>query len=283
MRRPKPRIGNQQGVRSGVYYLLMILILAHLLPAAIAHWGSGKHVQPGIQVHTLLQGQLDSIRTLLEKKRGWALQPMDPNHLDDYRGYLLGIPARALDCLYAHRSRWGRLENMDQFRKVSGLPDTTCSRLELVFRFPEGFRTDGKTALKTTARGKDLNAVTAADLRTIPGIGPVFSRRIVRFRKVLGGFLHPDQLYDVYGLEPEVARRVMQAFPLNSIPRISRLDINKARADQLASLAYLTRRMAEAIITHRDSAGPFRNAEDLRAVRGLPQDRIDRIALYLKF
>ena len=50
----------------------------------------------------------------------------------------------------------------------------------------------------------ELNMAAAEDLRSLPGVGPVLSQRIVRFRDVLGGFHHIDDLYEVYGLDSSV-------------------------------------------------------------------------------
>ncbi len=50
----------------------------------------------------------------------------------------------------------------------------------------------------------ELNMAAAEDLRSLPGVGPVLSQRIVRFRDVLGGFHDIDDLYEVYGLDSSV-------------------------------------------------------------------------------
>ena len=50
----------------------------------------------------------------------------------------------------------------------------------------------------------ELNMAAAEDLRLLPGVGPVLSQRIVRFRDVLGGFHNIDDLYEVYGLDSSV-------------------------------------------------------------------------------
>ena len=44
----------------------------------------------------------------------------------------------------------------------------------------------------------------AQDLEVLPGLGPVLSKRIVRFREMLGGFHDIDNLYEVYGLDSNV-------------------------------------------------------------------------------
>ena len=42
----------------------------------------------------------------------------------------------------------------------------------------------------------------------MPGIGSVLSRRIVKFRDALGGFVSIDQLYKVYGLDSSVIKNI---------------------------------------------------------------------------
>ncbi|MFC4666026.1 ComEA family DNA-binding protein [Falsiporphyromonas endometrii] len=49
----------------------------------------------------------------------------------------------------------------------------------------------------------DLNSVDSATLTKIPGIGPVFARRIVRYRKILRGYYTVLQLQEVYGMTQE--------------------------------------------------------------------------------
>ena len=127
-----------------------------------------------------------------------------------------------------------------------------------------------------------MSSRSAGDLQSVSGIGPVLSGRIVKFRDALGGFLAHSQLYDVYGLESEVALRVIRAFPLQSIPSVNRVSVNKGTLKELASLVYLTHEMAEAIVARRDSLGPYRSLQELREIKSIPRTKIERIALYLE-
>ena len=46
----------------------------------------------------------------------------------------------------------------------------------------------------------DINAATAAELETLPNIGPALAQRIVDYRTQIGGFTFTDQLLDVEGI-----------------------------------------------------------------------------------
>ena len=115
----------------------------------------------------------------------------------------------------------------------------------------------------------------------INGVGPVLSARIVKFREALGGFRHPSQLLDVYGLAPEVAQRVMAAFAVTEQPGAPRVNLNTAPEAELAALVYLTPEMARALVVRRQVEGPYQSLEQIGEVLGLPKDKIERIALYL--
>jgi hypothetical protein len=47
----------------------------------------------------------------------------------------------------------------------------------------------------------DINSADTSDLMTVRGIGPVFSRRILRYRALLGGYYDISQLMEVYGFD----------------------------------------------------------------------------------
>jgi competence protein ComEA len=49
----------------------------------------------------------------------------------------------------------------------------------------------------------NLNTATAADLETLPGIGPALAERILTFRQQHGGFRRVEQLLDVPGIGPK--------------------------------------------------------------------------------
>lgn len=49
----------------------------------------------------------------------------------------------------------------------------------------------------------ELNSSDSAELTKLPGIGPVFASRIIKYRNLLGGFYSVSQLKEVYGLKEE--------------------------------------------------------------------------------
>lgn len=158
--------------------------------------------------------------------------------------------------------------------------DTTSDRVIPPDTSSDGVRQPGPVNSGDN-RVRDLNRASASELQAVRGIGPVLSARIVKFRDALGGFQHTGQLYDVYGLPPEVAKRAALQFRVVQPPPVSRIDINTATVEELAALVYLDWQMARDIVSRRNTAGPYNSLEELRAIGSIPGERIERIALYL--
>jgi competence protein ComEA len=61
----------------------------------------------------------------------------------------------------------------------------------------------------------DLNRADAAELETLPGIGPALAARIVAYRDSAGRFAKPEQLDSVRGVGPALLARLMPLVKVN--------------------------------------------------------------------
>ncbi len=277
MRRPESHFRSNQRIRSGIFYFLCLMLLLEGVRYATVRYPAGRPANAGPL--PLSEAGGDSVPSV--KPPGARSHPFrsDPNHLDDFGGYRLGIPPDALDSLYAYRRSGKRMYSIDDFREVTGLPDSAIRRLSRLLRFPG--LPKPRTRPAREARIRDLNTATAAELQAIHGVGPVLSARIVKFRDALGGFLVDEQVRDVYGLPPEVAGRLMQYFRVMDPPDIPKINLNQASVQELAGLVYITWEMARDLVARRERFGPYKSLSELTEVRSIPEDRIERIALYL--
>ncbi len=61
----------------------------------------------------------------------------------------------------------------------------------------------------------ELNSADSADLDSLPGIGPVLSARIIRYRNSIGGFSDFEQLSRVFGMKPETIAKIQPMVCIN--------------------------------------------------------------------
>jgi competence ComEA-like helix-hairpin-helix protein len=130
----------------------------------------------------------------------------------------------------------------------------------------------------------DVNRATAAELGRLPGVGPALAGRIVADREQRGAFGGMAQLDRVTGIGPAMLARLAPHLSFGG----GLADSWRESADTLVSLNQATRadlerlpgvgpRRAGQIVAFRDTAGPFRDASDLRRVPGLPEGVADRL------
>lgn len=59
------------------------------------------------------------------------------------------------------------------------------------------------------------------------------------------------------------------------------LELNTATVEQLQEVPGIGPRTAEAIVNFREKSGPFRRIEDLLAIKGITQPKLDKMRPYL--
>ena len=128
----------------------------------------------------------------------------------------------------------------------------------------------------------DLNMADTTELKKIPGIGSVFARRIVRYRKALGGFYTVEQLGEVYGIDEERYRSMKSWFSV-SVSAICQLNVNQMSAKELAAHPYVSYRQARAIEELVRRKGHLRGWEELSLLEEFTEADRERLLPYLSF
>lgn len=135
-------------------------------------------------------------------------------------------------------------------------------------------------------RGKpeplNINRADSADLLPLPGIGPVFAGRIIRYRKLLGGYVTVDQLAEVYGMPGETIDLIRdQVYIDSSAIRKIRLDSTSFR--ELLRHPYLEYEDVKALVEYRDFKGEISSLDELSDHLVWSDSVLNRLAPYLDF
>lgn len=273
--------------RSGIFFLLLIIVALQ----GVYFYVKTVHVEPQSQfaLNVLEQTRLDSIKEQGLKMESFKIFPFNPNYISDFKGYTLGMSPAELDRLFTFRKQGNYVNSKEEFQKVTQIPDSMLQVIAPYFTFPEWTqkhkngttKKDAVRIIENSTAIKDLNSVTATELKAIRGIGDKLSARIIKFRDRLGGFLVDEQLNDVYGLKPEVVLRALKKFKVLHPPNVEKININSATAEEISRLVYINRKVAEEIVTLRNKRGKIQSFEELFNIIEFPINKIDRIKLYL--
>jgi len=269
--------------RSGIFFLLLIVISLQAIYFYVK--ANPSPIQNNFTLNHSEQSWLDSLK-LQQLEESQKIFPFNPNYISDYKGYNLGLSPSELDRLNAFRKEGKFVNSAEQFQSVTRISDSLLHQIAPYFKFPEWASKSEKKSKQPSrspvlAQVNDLNKATAQDLEMVYGIGATLSKRIVKFRGRLGGFMVNEQLYDVYGLPPDVVARALEKFTVKQVPAIVKINLNKADVSELSKLVYINNALALSIIAYREQNGSFTSFDELKKVDGFPSEKLDRIALYL--
>jgi DNA uptake protein ComE-like DNA-binding protein len=128
----------------------------------------------------------------------------------------------------------------------------------------------------------NINRADSSLLLGLPGIGPVFSARIIKYRDLLGGFVSIRQLGEVYGLPGETVERIRNSILIDTAA-IRRLYVNRASFSELLRHPYLEYADVKALVHYRDFRGRIGSVQEIRDNRLLGDSTLERIIPYLDF
>jgi DNA uptake protein ComE-like DNA-binding protein len=261
--------------RRGLLIVFGLSFLGHVAVYNFVKNPSPKH--PLTPLPEAVLAQRDSLLVLQPPKD--TLYPFNPNYMSAYHAYRLGLPKWMSDSIKNRIARREYFKTTDEVRRFLALNDTTWLNVFPYIKLPEYVLKKRKKApLKNKLQ---LNTATLEQLQKVHGIGPVLATRILDMRNALGGFMSPNQLEDIWGLNKEVIDRVWHLFSLDSFPVVTPLNINTATIDELASNYYINYGLASRIVAYRSRHGEIDDLNQMAQKLEIDSVRIARIALYL--
>ena len=243
--------------------------------------------------------------------------PFDPNEADSTQLLRLGLAPFQVRSIYRYRAKGGRFSTKDDFRRVYRLTNEQWEHLSPLIRIASKYRLvdvapqadkrrsshPASSVVDTivhriapdssaTSRPKpvyvqklsgdetiDINLADSALLCRVPGIGPYFARRIIQYRRRLGGFASADQLLQIENF-PADALAWMQ---VPDTCQVQKLQINRLSTRKLMKHPYMGYYRASEIADYRRVHGPIRSIEVLKSLPHFTEDDIIRLAPYLSF
>lgn len=125
-----------------------------------------------------------------------------------------------------------------------------------------------------------LNLADSAQLTSLKGIGPAFARRIIEYRTSLGGFIHPNQLLEIYGMDSTRWSGLLEQVTIEA-SQVRKLSLNRATELELAAHPYISRPLAVWIVKHRLAQGQPIGTDALRKSYLVTDEIYEKILPYL--
>ncbi len=285
--------------RNGIFLLIIIIVILQVLIFTDV-FSTDEKINTATQELVAFQKQIDSLKVVEIENRKPKIYPFNPNYISDFKGEQLGMSLEEIDRLLTFRKTNKFINSKQEFQQVTKISDSLLNKISPFFKFPDWVVKRNQQKNRTSSQNSnqfysnksynkkkvklsttDINKATAEDLRTINGIGPAFSERIIKYRTRLQGFTFKSQLYEVWGLEKEVADKVLALFKIQEKPIITKININTVEFKQLLKNPYIDYELCKKIFNYRDEVAELQNISELKNIKGFPLDKYDRIVLYL--
>lgn len=226
--------------------------------------------------------------------------PFDPNTADSTTLLRLGLSPWQVRSIYRFRAKHGRYHTPEDFMRTPHLTVEQWDHLAPLIRIADKYRLLSETGRiperhasygrpdssashaaatpSATTRERlprdtvrypekyaegtivDLNTADTTTLKHIPGIGSYRAKKIVEYRKRLGGYVRVEQIMEACQMPDEVMDW------LRITPHeIARIDINSSSVNQMMRHPYISFYLAKDIFEWRKKHGPIKDASLLQS------------------
>jgi competence protein ComEA len=235
-----------------------------------------------------------------------VMSDFDPNTISTPGWIQLGVSERTAMIIDKYRSKGGKFRKADDILRIYGLSEEDKKRLLPFVKIGNSetgargnnqsefndrsaindrsalngqFKDNGQQYKRKIAEIIDINSADTSSWSSLPGIGPVLSQRILKYRDRLGGFYSVEQVAEVYGLHDSVYQKIRPF--LTRVTEVRKINVNAATPDILEQHPYLKRQLARAIVDYRSQHGVFKEISELKQIVSLTPELFDRISHYI--
>lgn len=216
-------------------------------------------------------------------KKEYNLSPFafDPNTMKTEDWEKLGLRPKQIASIQKYLTRGGKFYSKQDFSKMYCISKKEFAQLE---PYIEIKKFEGKQTYKKALPQIfqiDLNASSQEDLLSIPGIGPAFASKIIKYRTILGGYYSVNQLKEVFGMDSLRFEQINPYFDIET-DSIKKINLNSAAFKDLIRHPYISKTTAYTIIDFRQKHGNFNKITDLKKVERMTDTLYQKISPYFK-
>ena len=293
--------------RNGVFVLCIIIGVLLALKIMLPIWfNNDSHVQ-FITIKPIIQN--DELQNKKQTKNFSRESETSDNHLNEKfifnpntisseDALKLGFPKKLTATLINYRNKGGHFYKPGDLKKLYGLSPKLYNELEAYIvisntkkesknRFNKDtlyqkpyvkFNDEKKTYPKEII---EINTADSMAIVYLKGIGPSYTKRIIKYRNLLGGFHSLNQLKEIYGMTDSLFILLSSQIKWDK-KNITKIAINTIDVTALRKHPYFTYTSAQAIINYRTKHGKL-TEQDMRTLGIFNEEKLTLILPYVSF
>lgn len=210
--------------RRSVIILLVLIVVVAMLPLFFSRKFTPPVVDENLQALLYSDKKGDSASLVSDNVIARDTQSLqtelfyfDPNKLDADGFSKLGLRAKTIQTILNYRSKGGYFNKPEDIRKIYGLTTAEADRLISYVQIENLNAKSGSNKMEAAQALENMNPVHSIDINTataeafesLPGIGDVLSKRIVKFRTSIHGFQSIEDIKRTYGLPDSTYQKIL--------------------------------------------------------------------------
>jgi len=270
----KDLLAFNKAERRGIWLLLLMIAGVTVLHVYVSLKPSAPDLVTITRLAAQADQQLDARTNYPGKPSGNggsrkskdSLFYFDPNTITAAEWELLGLSPKQAAAITRFTASRTPFKVPSDLKKSFVISEDFYTRVEPWIRITRVTRSPDQPSMvqnKPHFQTENLNLADTTALQALPGIGSVLARRIVNYRRSLGGFHSVGQLKEVFGMQPELVDKLEKRLSVSE-SEIIRLDINRLTVKELSAHPYISPKLAY-LITELARKKPIRSEQELRA------------------
>jgi len=210
----------------------------------------------------------------------------NPNTVSEEQLIQLGFEKKTAHTFINYRNKGAHFNKKEDIKKVYGVSEELFLKIEPYILIDNenkktysGIHQEPKN--KKQIKVLELNSVDSIGLLPLPGIGPAFAKRIIKYRSLLGGYYSIEQLREVYGFTDSLFQVVKDYVKVDAA-LVTKIDLNTEDFKKLNSHPYISYEDTKTIFNYRRKNGVITKLEHLKICIS-DEEQIKKLIPYLGF
>jgi competence protein ComEA len=286
--------------RNGLILFIMLVLLIYYVPFL---W---IKVLPPTFSHNV-EDFLDTNSVITQvKNQSSSYENQDPNHFRQVFSFnpntisfdsllLLGFDRKAAATLVKYRQKGGTINSLEKLKTIYNMDTALVNSLQSVIQFntsnipnqtaqnniPENNTTLEGTPKKTkwTPKSIEINTADSLSWDQLPKMGAARINRVLKYRRLLGGFYNPDQLLQDNILHDSIYTQI-QPFLSCDHNAIIKLDLN-SDYKTLSKHPYMDKKTVYAILKYKEQHGDYTSPDQIKKIISIPRPLGEKLLYYL--
>ncbi len=212
--------------------------------------------------------RLNNSQKISSSSIGDSLFTFDPNLIDDSLLKILGFSESQIINVRNYQNKGGKFRKKEDLKKLYLISDTEYDIIKPYIKIKEPSIKQNTQKLNEV----NINLADSALLVSNLKLSPYMASRIVKYRNLLGGYYHEEQLMEVYGFTSTMFNNVRDNIMVDT-NTLKKMELNSVTFKNMLRHPYFDYETTKIIMDFRYKNGDFSCVKDLLEL-GLVSDSV---------